>query len=112
MRLRFVPLLGAIVLLVVSCASVLTAGRDFTSPKPGSEIRNGTTGKPDLLRMFGEPTEIGVKDGDQTWTWYYFKKSTGKDPDLSKRLEVTFDARGIAKSYSFSSNFPEDMKNR
>ena len=32
------------------------------------------------------------------------------DPDLSKQLEATFTAAGVVKSYSFSSNFPEDME--
>jgi hypothetical protein len=96
-------------LSLASCAA-LTTGREFPSPKPGSEIRNNATTKADLLRMFGEPTQVGVKDGDQTWTWYYFKK--GKDSDLSKQLEVTLTGQGVVKSYSFSSNFPEDMKSR
>jgi hypothetical protein len=51
-----------------------------------------------------------MKDGDQSWTWYYLKKST--DSELSKQLEVTFNAQSMVKSYSFSSNFPEDMKTR
>jgi outer membrane protein assembly factor BamE (lipoprotein component of BamABCDE complex) len=101
----------ALALLLASCAA-LSTGRDFPSPKPGAEIKNGATAKADLLRMFGEPTQVGVKDGDQTWTWYYFKKGAGKNGDLSKQLEVTFNAQGIVKSYSFSSNFPEDMKSR
>lgn len=113
MRVRLGALTGVVVLatLLVSCAA-LSTGRDFPSPKPGAEIKNGATSKADLLRMFGEPTQVGVKDGDQTWTWYYFKKGAGRDADLSKQLEVTFNAQGIVKSYSFSSNFPEDMKSR
>jgi hypothetical protein len=111
MRHRLVGLIFSVVLAVslAACAG-LTTGRDFPSPKPGAEIRNNTTTKADLLRMYGEPTQVGVKDGDQTWTWYYFKK--GKDADLSKQLEVTLNAQGVVKSYSFSSNFPEDMKSR
>lgn len=104
--------LVALALLVASCASVFESGRNFTSPRAGSEIRNGVTTRADLLRIFGEPTQAGLKDGDQTWTWYYFKKGTGNAPDLSKQLEATFNAQGVVKSYSFSSNFPEDMKTR
>jgi hypothetical protein len=96
----------AVALGVAACASVLSVGRDFPSPVPDT-IRNGTTTKADLARLFGEPTQVGVKDGDQTWTWYYFRKG---NPDLTKQLEVTFTATGVAKAYSFSSNFPEDMK--
>ena len=106
--------LSTVLALAVSLAacSALSTGRDFPSVKPGMEIKNGATAKADLLKMFGEPTQVGLKDGDQTWTWYYFQKGSGKDGDLSKQLEVTFNAQGVVKSYSFSSNFPEDMKTR
>ncbi len=102
---RWIGLL-ALALLLGACASVLSTGRDFPSPSRDT-LRNGTTTKADLTRLFGEPTQAGVKDGDTTWTWYYFKKG---EPDLSKQLEVTLTADGIVKSYSFSSNFPGDMK--
>ena len=110
MRLRLIALTTFLVLAVsLAACSALSTGRAFPSPKPGAEIKNGATTKADLLKMFGDPTQVGIKDGDQTWTWYYFKKGT---PDLSKQLEVTFAAGGVVKSYSFSSNFPEDMKLR
>jgi outer membrane protein assembly factor BamE (lipoprotein component of BamABCDE complex) len=108
-RLLRLTSVALIALLVASCAA-LSTGREFPSPKPGAEIKNGATSKADLLRAYGEPTQVGMKDGDPTWTWYYFKK--GKDTDLAKQLEVTFDPKGVVKSYSFSSNFPEDMKSR
>lgn len=102
--------LAAVVLVlaigVTACASVLAVGRDFPSPTRET-IQNGTTAKADLVRLFGEPSQVGIKDGDQTWTWYYFSKGT---PDLSKQLEVTLTPAGVVQSYSFSSNFPEDMK--
>jgi hypothetical protein len=113
MRLRLTKVLTFVVLAVsLTACAALTTGRDFTSPKPGAEIKNSATTKAELLRMFGEPTQMGMKDGDQTWTWYYWKKGSGKEGDLAKQLEVTFDPRGIVKSHSFSSNFPEDMKVR
>src|SRR5262249_6640644 len=113
MRLRLIALTIVLVLAVsLAACGALSTGRDFPSVKPGMEIKNGATGKADLLKMFGEPTQVGIKDGDQTWTWYYFKKSADKGPDLSKQLEVTFNAQGVVKSYSFSSNFPDDMKTR
>lgn len=111
-RARRVWRASVLALTLVACAAALTSGRDFPSPRPGADIKNGATTKADLLKALGEPTQVGVKDGDPTWTWYYFKKGT---PDLSKQLEVTFGAGGAAdvvKSYSFSSNFPEDMKLR
>jgi outer membrane protein assembly factor BamE (lipoprotein component of BamABCDE complex) len=110
-RLTALPTVLALVVALAAC-SALSTGRDFPSVKPGMEIKNGATSKADLLKMFGEPTQVGLKDGDQTWTWYYFQKGTGKEGDLSKQLEVTFNAQSMVKSYSFSSNFPEDMKTR
>lgn len=106
MRRRSAALAVALAVVLAACASVLTTGREF--PSPGRDaIRNGVTTKADLVRLLGEPTQVGIKDGDQTWTWYYFRKG---EPDLAKQLEVTFTPQGVVKSYSFSSNFPEDMK--
>ena len=105
-RFRLAALACLLTLAVASCASVLTFGREFPSPARDA-IRNGTTTKPDLVALLGEPGQVGIKDGDSTWTWYYAKKG---NPDLTKVLEVTFTPDGVVKSYSFSSNFPEDMK--
>ena len=108
MRHRLAGLTTCVLFSVsLAACAVLTTGRDFPSPKPGAEIKNAATTKADLLRMYGEPTQVGIKDGDPTWTWYYFKKG---DSDLTKQLEVTFTPAGVVKSHSFSSNFPEDMK--
>jgi len=113
MRYRLAALTSIVAFAVsLAACSALSTGRDFSSPKPGAEIKNGATTKADLLKMYGDPSQVGMKDGDQTWTWYYFKKGTGKDGDLSKQLEATFNPQGVVKSYSFSSNFPEDMKTR
>ncbi len=105
-RFRLAALGCLLALTVASCASVFTSGREFPSPARDA-IRNGTTTKADLVRLFGEPTQAGIDDGEPTWTWLYFKKG---DPDLTKQLTVRFTPAGIVKSYSFSSNFPEDMK--
>jgi hypothetical protein len=105
-RLARLSVLMVLSLTAVACGSMLTVGREFASPGRDA-IRNGTTSKAELVQMFGEPTQVGIKDGDPTWTWYYFKKG---EPDLTKQLEVTFTPAGVVKSYSFSSNFPEDMK--
>jgi hypothetical protein len=95
-------------LLVASCAG-LKFGKEFPSPRADS-IKNGATTKADLERMFGAPNQVGIKDGDQTWTWLYAVQG-GKE-DMAKQLDVTFGAQGVVKSYSFSSSFPEDMKTR
>jgi outer membrane protein assembly factor BamE (lipoprotein component of BamABCDE complex) len=110
MRLRAAALTSVIMLaLFAASCSGLKFGRDFPSPKLDS-IVNGRTAKADLVRMFGDPTQVGVKDGDQTWTWYYAKQG-GKE-EFAKQLDVTFNNQGVVKSHSFSSSFPEDMKVR
>jgi len=91
-------------LLAAACAA-LTVGREFPSPS-ADMIRIGQTSKADLLRVFGEPTEVGLDDGDQAWTWLHGQFS----PERRKQLTVRFNDRGAVKSYTFNSNFPDDMK--
>ena len=99
-------LLVSLALLTAACAGLASIGREFPSPS-AEMIRAGQTSKPDLLRMFGEPTEVGLDTGDQTWSWLY-AQFTGEQ--RRKQLTVRFDDRGIVKSYSFNSSFSEDMK--
>ena len=113
MRHRLTALTTVLAFAVsLAACGALSTGREFPSVKPGMEIKNGVTTKADLLKMFGDPTQVGMKDGDQTWTYYYWKKGSGKEGDLAKQLDITFNAQGVVKSNSFSSNFPEDMKTR
>ena len=107
--------LAALISRLLPCSLRVGAFHGPRVPLPqaggGNQERGHDEGGPSP-KMFGEPTQVGMKDGDQTWTWYYFKKGTGRARDMSKQLEVTFNAQGVVKSYSFSSNFPEDMKTR
>jgi outer membrane protein assembly factor BamE (lipoprotein component of BamABCDE complex) len=112
MRHRLTALMTVLVVAVSLAGCIGPIGRDFPSLKPGSEIKKDVTTKAELLKMFGDPTQTGMKDGDQTWTYYYWKKDSSVEGGLSKQLDVTFNAQGVVKSYSFSSNFPEDMKTR
>ena len=68
----------------------------------------GKTDKASLERTFGEPYQVGLDSGDQTWRWFYGQRDS--DAEVSKDLAVRFNPDGTVKSYSFSSNFPEDMK--
>jgi hypothetical protein len=106
MRLSRLLPLGVALVLLAGCVS-FKAGREFPSPEP-SLIVAGKTGKADLRRVFGEPYEVGLDSGDPTWTWFYGR--TGGGEDRSKSLTVRFNPDGTVKSYSFSSNFPEDMQ--
>ena len=91
--------------LFTGCVSV-KIGRDFPSP----DARWIVAGKSDrwgLQRMFGEPYQVGLDSGDQTWRWFYGQRETSTE--LSKDLSVRFNADGTVKAYAFSSNFPDDM---
>lgn len=100
-------LLGAILIAVLLAGCGLTLGSEFPSPTKEMLVV-GKTGKSDLLRFFGEPHQVGLDTGDPTWAWTYARVSTGQE--LTKQLTIRFDERGSLKSYSFTSNFPEDMK--
>jgi len=60
------------------------------------------------LRGFGEPYQVGLDSGDQTWRWFYAEHGVGSE--VSKDFTVRFNPNGTVKSYSFTSNFPDDMK--
>jgi len=100
--------LGALLIaaLLAGCGG-LTFGREFPSPTKEMLV-TGKTGKSELLRFFGEPHQVGLDTGDPTWAWTYASVASGHE--LTKQLTVRFDERGLVKSYSFTSNFPEDMR--
>ncbi len=91
--------------LVSGCVSI-KFGREFPSPDR-QLIVVGKTDKSTLERLFGDPYQVGVDNGDQTWRWFYGQRDTGTE--LSKDLSVRFNADGTVKSYAFTSNFPDDM---
>ena len=93
------------VTLLSGCISI-KLGREFPAPE-ARMIEIGKTDKANLERMLGEPYQVGLDSGDQTWRWFYVQRESGTE--LSKDLNVRFNPDGTVKSYSFSSNFPEDM---
>ncbi len=96
--------LGLTLLLVTGCS--LKLGHPFPSPSP-QHIVIGTTDKAFLRKAFGEPYQVGLDSGDQTWRWFYAEHASGGE--VSKDLTVRFNPDGTVKSYSFMSNFPQDM---
>jgi hypothetical protein len=92
--------------LLAGCVS-LKFGREFPSPE-AKMIVVGKTDKASLERMFGAPYQAGLDSGDQTWRWFYGQRDS--DSELSKDLNVRFNADGTVKSYAFTSNFPQDMQ--
>jgi hypothetical protein len=100
-----IPCLVALTLLT-GCVSI-KFGREFPSP----EARMVVVGKTDqayLERVFGEPYQAGLDSGDQMWRWFYGERDSAKE--LSKDMSVRFNPDGTVKSYSFTSNFPDDLK--
>jgi len=99
------PCLLAVTVLT-GCISI-KFGHEFPSPD-AKLIVAGKTDKATLERLFGSPYQVGLDSGDQTWRWFYGQRESGTE--LSKDLSVRFNADGTVKSYSFTSNFPEDMQ--
>jgi len=95
------------VALVVSACSGLSLGREFPSPD-AAQIKVNVTDKAALLVLLGEPYQVGIDSGDQTWRWFYAQR--GASSTITKDLTVRFNTNGTVKSYSFTSNFPDDMK--
>src|SRR5262245_20709393 len=94
------------VVLLSGCLSI-KFGREFPSPDP-KMIVVGKTDKASLQRFFGEPYQVGLDSGDQTWRWFYGQRESGSE--ISKDLTVRFNPDGTVKAYAFASNFPEDMQ--
>jgi outer membrane protein assembly factor BamE (lipoprotein component of BamABCDE complex) len=71
------------------------------------QIQKGSTTKDNIIALFGEP---GAKDlpanGDETWIYNYLVRQTSAPSPPSARrshppaLIITFDNRGIVKSFS------------
>lgn len=97
--------LGCFILLLAGCVSM---GAEFPTPTTAM-IKNGVTTRAELLQLFGSPAQVGIEDGDQTWTWVYVRTG-GMSRTLSKELHVKFTERGVVKSYSYTSSLPEEVQ--
>ena len=64
----------AVALVAAACAG-LQLGREFPSPDT-AQIKVNVTDKAGLLAFFGEPYQVGIDSGDQTWRWFYAQRST------------------------------------
>jgi hypothetical protein len=100
-------LLGLVALgLLTGCVSV-KIGREFPSPD-AHWIVNGRSDRWGLQRMLGEPYQVGFENGDPTWRWLYVERLGASA--VSKDLIVRFSSDGLVRSYSFTSNFPDDLR--
>jgi outer membrane protein assembly factor BamE (lipoprotein component of BamABCDE complex) len=107
MKRSLSPIVLTIVLLLTGCVSV---GREFPTPTQDM-IKNGVTTKAELLQRFGAPTQVGIENGDQTWTWVFVRAGGFGEP-RSKQLHVNLDDRGVVKSYSYTSNLPAEVQQK
>lgn len=96
-----------VAVLFTGCVSV---GREFPTPTQ-EEIKNGVTTKGELLQRFGSPSQVGIENGDPTWTWVYVRAG-GLGQPLSKELHIKFDDRGVVKAYSYTSSLPEEVQQK
>jgi hypothetical protein len=99
-------ILESVLLLLAGCISV---GREFPTPTPEA-ITNGVTTRAELLKLFGSPTQVGLEDGDHTWTWIHVRAGAGQT--LSRQLHVRFNERGVVKAYSYTSSLPEEIQQK
>lgn len=102
-----VAVLWLVALSLLSGCISIKFGREFPSPE-ARMIVLGKTDKAYLERLFGEPYQVGLDSGDQTWRWFFAEGGLGGE-QISKDLTVRFNPNGTVKSYSFMSNFPQDM---
>jgi len=98
-----------VVLTLFSACVSIKFGREFASPE-AKTIVLGQTDKASLEKSFGKPYQAGLDSGDQTWRWFYGRRDSGTGAEISKDLTVRFNPDGTVKTYSFFSNFPEDMQ--
>ena len=94
-----------VMLLIAGCVS-LTAGNDFDISSVENIVKNTTT-KDEIHQWFGSPYMTGVDNGDEAWTYEYVKAGT-KDTKI-KSLYIVFGKTGNVKSFTFSTNFPDEM---
>jgi len=102
---KYPPLLALLAAALAGCA---TMGRNFDSTSL-SWIREGDTGKKEIVERLGNPFRVGVDAGDQTWTYGYYKyKVFGES--TTKDLVIRFDPSGKVKSYTLNTSFPEEKE--
>lgn len=98
-----ISLMAALVLM--GTAGCLAGGRNFPGREAIDRIQIGKTTKLELMETFGTPYRMGVDDGDQTWTYAYWKIGVGKV--YTRDLYIVFDKNDVVKSYSYNTNLPE-----
>jgi hypothetical protein len=81
-----------------------TAGKNFNTSNVES-IVNGTTTRPDIKKIFGEPFKTGIQNGQPVWIYEKHHYSILRD-DTSEDLIIIFSSDGIVQSHQFMSSQP------
>ncbi|MBW1971991.1 MAG: hypothetical protein DRG20_04850 [Deltaproteobacteria bacterium] len=103
-RLLISVLIISFLFIFYGCVGV---GKNFKSDKV-KDIKIGITTAEELRDWFGPPDKKGIDNGDNSWTYFYEKWSLFGGTQ-SKELYVVFDKNWKVKSFTFSSNLPEDQ---
>ncbi len=101
-KLRPLTILSLAILLSLPIYGCMpSVGRPFPV-KQVRQLEIGTTTRAEVRQMFGDPWRTGIEDGFKTWTYGEYSVNNSRD------LVIRFDEKGVVKSYSFSSSFPQD----
>ena len=98
-------MVAALAALALGC---LTVGEDFAVGRV-SHIQIGKTTQQEVRQMLGEPWRTGLEDGQRTWTYGYYKYNL-LGASQTRDLVVRYDDKGLVRSYTFNSTYPEDVQ--
>lgn len=94
--------------LAVAWLGCLTVGEDFAVGNV-SHLKIGATTQKEVREKLGEPWRTGLEDGQRTWTYGYYKYNL-LGASQTRDLVVRFDDKGVVRSYTFNSTYPEDVQ--
>ena len=98
----------AVTAIALVCVACLTVGEDFAVGKV-SHIQIGKTTQQQVREMFGQPWRTGLEDGQRTWTYGYYKYNL-VGASQTRDLVIRYDDKGLVRSYTFNSTYPEDVQ--
>jgi outer membrane protein assembly factor BamE (lipoprotein component of BamABCDE complex) len=90
----------------LALAGCVSAGEKFDVAAV-RRIEIGETNRTQVRQMFGDPWRTGVDDGQKTWTFGHYRYSLFSDAE-TRDLVIRFDDKGIVRSFTFNSTYPED----
>src|SRR6185312_9338354 len=98
-KFGFTFLCALAVIVLQGCATV---GAPFQFQGADS-IATGKTTKNEILSRYGKPFRVGYENGDEKWTYGYYKYKLIGDSQ-TKDLAVTFNHQGVVSNYTYSSS--------